>query len=162
MVRFYSWATSFHKMQCREMAEYANILLFHFLRKFSPPIIVNYFALLCNAAAGAGFWGVVYSLHIGNNCRLFGKNFQMRFLEISLKCVFKGSVDMKSAVVQVMAWRRQGDKPLPEPMQIQITAAHGVSKSQWVNSPQQTIEIGTPWVATSETFSGLLYHRYKW
>ena len=28
----------------------------------------------------------------------------------------KGPIDIKSALVQVMAWRRTGDKPLSEPM----------------------------------------------
>ena len=27
------------------------------------------------------------------------------------------SIDIKPALVQVMAWRREGDRPLPEPMQ---------------------------------------------
>ena len=34
----------------------------------------------------------------------------------SLKFVANGPIDNKSALVQVMAWRRTGDKPLPEPM----------------------------------------------
>ena len=32
-----------------------------------------------------------------------------------------GPMDNKSALVQVMAWRRKGDKPLPEPMLTQFT-----------------------------------------
>ena len=34
----------------------------------------------------------------------------------SLKFVFKGPIDIKSALVQVKAWRRIGDQPLSEPM----------------------------------------------
>ena len=37
-------------------------------------------------------------------------------IQISLKFVHKGPIDNKSALVQVMAWRRTGDKPLPQPM----------------------------------------------
>ena len=37
-------------------------------------------------------------------------------IKISLKFVPKGSIDNKSAWVQVMAWRRTGGKPLPAPM----------------------------------------------
>ena len=37
-------------------------------------------------------------------------------IRISLKFVPKGPIDNKCAFVQVMAWRRIGDKPLPEPM----------------------------------------------
>ena len=35
---------------------------------------------------------------------------------ISLKSVPEGPIDNKAALVQVMAWRRTGDKPLSEPM----------------------------------------------
>ena len=37
-------------------------------------------------------------------------------IPISLKFVIKGPIDSNSALVQVMAWRRSGDKPLSEPM----------------------------------------------
>ena len=36
----------------------------------------------------------------------------------------KGPIDQKSTLVQAMAWRRTGDKSLPEPMLIQITDAY--------------------------------------
>ena len=35
---------------------------------------------------------------------------------ISLKCVSKGRIDNKSTLVQVMAWRRTGNKTLRKPM----------------------------------------------
>ena len=37
-------------------------------------------------------------------------------IRMSLKFVPKGPIDNKWALVQVMAWRRSGDKPLSEPM----------------------------------------------
>ena len=37
-------------------------------------------------------------------------------IKISLKFVFKGPIDNIPALVQIMAWRRPGDKPLSEPM----------------------------------------------
>ena len=43
---------------------------------------------------------------------------------ISLKFVPKGPIDNKPALVQVMAWRQTGDKPLPEPMLTQFTDVH--------------------------------------
>ena len=44
-------------------------------------------------------------------------NEKLRILiQISLKFVPKGPIDNMSALVQVMAWRRRGDNPLPEPM----------------------------------------------
>ena len=44
-------------------------------------------------------------------------------IQISLKCP-KSSIDNTPAFVQVMAWRRTGDKPLPEPMFNQFTDAY--------------------------------------
>ena len=46
------------------------------------------------------------------------------WIHISLKFVPKGPIDNKSALVQVMAWRRTGDKPLSEPMLNQFTDAY--------------------------------------
>ena len=43
---------------------------------------------------------------------------------ISLKCVSKHPINNKPALVQVIAWRRTGDKPLPEPMLAQFTDAY--------------------------------------
>ena len=45
-------------------------------------------------------------------------------IRISLKFVPKGPIDDKSALVQVMAWRRTGDKSLPETMLTQFTDAY--------------------------------------
>ena len=45
-------------------------------------------------------------------------------IQTSLKFVPKGPIDNKSALVQVMAWRRTGDKPLPEPMLTHFTDAY--------------------------------------
>ena len=50
-------------------------------------------------------------------------NEMLNFLKISLKFVPKGPIYNKSALVQVMAWRRTGAKPLPEPTLTQFTDA---------------------------------------
>ena len=44
-------------------------------------------------------------------------------IQISLKLVSRSPIDNISALVLVMAWRRIGDKPLPEPMITQFTDA---------------------------------------
>ena len=44
-------------------------------------------------------------------------------LRIWLKRVPKGLIDNKSSLIQVMAWRRTGGKPLPETMPIQFIGA---------------------------------------
>ena len=43
---------------------------------------------------------------------------------ISLKFVRKGPIGSDWVLVQVMAWRRIGNKPLPEPMLSQFTDAY--------------------------------------
>ena len=45
-------------------------------------------------------------------------------IRISLKFVPSSPIDNKPALVQVMAWRRRGDKPLPELMLTQFTDAY--------------------------------------
>ena len=42
-------------------------------------------------------------------------------IRISLKFVPRSAINNKPALVQVMAWRRTGDKPLPELMLTQFT-----------------------------------------
>ena len=45
-------------------------------------------------------------------------------IQISLKFVPRRPIDNKPALVQVMAWRRIGAKPLPETMLTQFTDAY--------------------------------------
>ena len=67
-----------------------------------------------------------------NGCHFADSIFKCIFLnenilfltKISLKFVLKGPIDSKWAVVQVMAWLRTGDKPLPDPMLTQFTDAY--------------------------------------
>ena len=45
-------------------------------------------------------------------------------IPILLKFVPKGPIDNKSELVQVMTWRRTGEKPLPEAILTQFTDAY--------------------------------------
>ena len=45
-------------------------------------------------------------------------------LKISLKFVPKGPINNIPALLQIMAWRRPGDKPLSEPMLTRFTGAY--------------------------------------
>ena len=45
-------------------------------------------------------------------------------IRFSLKFVPRSPIDNKPAFVRVMAWRRTGDKPLPEPMLTQFIDAY--------------------------------------
>ena len=53
--------------------------------------------------------------------RIFLKEKVRIAIHFSLKFVPKGPIDNKSALVQVMAWRQTGNKPLPELMLAQFT-----------------------------------------
>ena len=54
-------------------------------------------------------------------------------IEISLKIVPKGPINNIPALVQIMAWRRSGDKPLSEPMLVSLLTHICVTRPQWVN-----------------------------
>ena len=56
-------------------------------------------------------------------CFLLNENAKI-LIQISLKLVPGSPIDNKSAFVQVMAWHRTGDKPLPEQMMTQFTDAY--------------------------------------
>ena len=53
-------------------------------------------------------------------------------IEISLKFVPKGPINNIPALVQIMAWRRLGDKPLSEPMMVSLITHICVTRPQWV------------------------------
>ena len=53
-------------------------------------------------------------------CIFVNENFLI-LIWISLKFVPKGLIDNNLALVQIMAWRRKGAKPLPEPMLTRFT-----------------------------------------
>ena len=56
-------------------------------------------------------------------CIFMNEKFHI-LIQISLKFVLNIPIDSKSAMVQVMAWRRTGDKPLTEPMVAEFTDAY--------------------------------------
>ena len=53
-------------------------------------------------------------------------------IKFSLKFVPMGSINNISALVQIMAWRRPGDKPLCEPMMNSLLTHICVTRPQWV------------------------------
>ena len=57
-------------------------------------------------------------------------------IAVSLKFVPKGPINNIPALVQIMAWRRPGDKPLSEPMMVSIPTHICVTPPQWVK-PQK-------------------------
>ena len=82
------------------------------------------------------------SLHIEaeTNGRHFADIFKCIFLNenvsisinISLKFVPEGRINNIRALVQIMAWRRLGDKPLSELMMVSLLTHICVTRPQWV------------------------------
>ena len=64
------------------------------------------------------------------------KNFWIP-IKISLKFVPKGRINTIPALVQIMAWRLDGAKPLSEPMVFSIPTHICVTRPQWVNARSQ-------------------------
>ena len=60
-------------------------------------------------------------------------NEKVWLIEISRKFVPKSPIDNIPALVQMMAWRRPGDKPLSEPMMARLPMHICVTRPQWVN-----------------------------
>ena len=52
------------------------------------------------------------------------------YFKISLKFVPKGPINNTPALVQIMAWRRSGDKPLSEPMIVSLLTHLCVTRPQ--------------------------------
>ena len=55
-------------------------------------------------------------------------------IKISLKFVPKGTINNNPALVQIMAWRRSGDKPLSEPMMVSLLTHICVTRPQCVKA----------------------------
>ena len=53
--------------------------------------------------------------------------------KISMKFVPKGPINNIPALVQIMAWRRPGDKPLSEPMLVSLATHICVTRPRWFN-----------------------------
>ena len=54
-------------------------------------------------------------------------------IKISLKFFPRCPINNIQALVQIMAWRRPGDKPLSEPMMVSLPTQICVTRPQWVN-----------------------------
>ena len=60
----------------------------------------------------------------------------MKMYEFRLKFVPKGPINNIPALVQIMAWRRPGAKPLSEPMMVRLLTHIWVTRPQWVKALQ--------------------------
>ena len=65
--------------------------------------------------------------------RIFLNGHVKIWIKIPLKFVPKGPINKVSALVQIMDWRRPGDKPLSEPMMVRLPTDIRVTRPQLVN-----------------------------
>ena len=104
-------------------------------------IVLHVYVKLCYMHVGMCF----NSLGPRQNCRHFAdgiikwiflnENIWIT-LKISLKFVPQVGINNISALIQIMAWCRPGDKPLSEPMLVSLLTHICVAWPQWVNRTQ--------------------------
>ena len=70
--------------------------------------------------------------------RTFLNEIVIILIKISLKFVPYGPINNIHALVQIMAWRRSGDKPLSEPMMGRLPTHICVTRPQWVKYQSNT------------------------
>ena len=81
----------------------------------------------------------LHSCHFPDNiikCIFLNENIWIS-IEISLKFVPRGPINNIPAFIQIMAWRRPGNKPLSESMMVSLLTHICVTWPQWVNSLAQ-------------------------
>ena len=62
-------------------------------------------------------------------------------IKISLKFVPKGQINNIPSLVQIMAWRRPGDKPLSEAMMVSLLMHICITPPQWVKKQQKKVTL---------------------
>ena len=86
-------------------------------------------------------------------CIFFNENVWIP-IKTSLKFVPKGPINNIPALVQIMAWRLPGDKPLSEPMMVRLPTHICVTRPQWVNSLWNQSNVYLGWCLYSAICQG--------
>ena len=73
-------------------------------------------------------------------CTFLNENVRIS-IKISLKFVPNGPINNNPALVQIMAWRQSGDKPLSKPMMASLLTHICVTQPQWVNRTDKCTKI---------------------
>ena len=81
------------------------------------------------------------SLHFADDIfkRIFMHENVWTLRKISLNCVPKVPINNILALVQIMAWRRPGNKPLSEPIMVRSLMNLCITRPQWVNDAILTL-----------------------
>ena len=81
-------------------------------------------------------------------CIFFNENVLI-LIKISLKFVPKVRINNIPALVQIMAWRRPGDKPFSVPVMVSLLTHICVSRPQWVNSSLPSAAYMRQWIGSA-------------
>ena len=82
-------------------------------------------------------------------------------IDISLKFVPKGLINNISALVQIMAWSRPGDKPLSEPMMVNLLTHICVTPPQWFKRMTSLFLRHSAFHGTYESISSFVSKNYQ-
>ena len=69
-------------------------------------------------------------------------------IKISLKFLPEGLTNNITALVQIMAWHRSGNKPLSEPMMVSLPIHICITRPQWVKHYCVVCDIMSQWAMT--------------
>ena len=125
---------------------------------FTPSIKVTSLSIYLVIAPVGCQWRNINTLWPRQNGRHFADDiFKCIFLnengwipiKISLKFVPKVPINNIPALVQIMAWRRPGDKLLSEPMMIRLPTHICVTQPQWVNSSPPRAAYMCQWIRSA-------------
>ena len=122
-------------MQSNVAASFASVILIHDLRRLQ--------FHLEKLAPKSRDMGKLNTLRPRQNGRHFADDTFNRIfvnenvrimIKFSLKFFPKGPINNIPALVQIMAWRWPGDKPLSEPVMVSLLTHICVTRPQWVNN----------------------------
>ena len=90
------------------------------------PCLLTWFNTLKSRQNGRHFAGDMSK-------RIFLNENKLISIDISLNPILYGQINNVTALVQIMAWCRPGDKPLSEPVMVSLLTHICVTRSQCVN-----------------------------
>ena len=125
---------SFHKVRWRKFVAWIHFNLSHWGQVSQPGVrtqealitlIIYYINTLMPRQNGRHFQTTFSNAFLNEIIRIS--------IKISFKFVPRGPINNIPALVQIMAWRRPGDKPLSEPMMVSSLTHICVTRPKWVN-----------------------------
>ena len=117
----YWWSYILFSPECKELTSMLDPLLY---RWGVPPVVIR--CVHWTMQSGV-LQTCIKALGLANVMNVWIQ------IKISLKFVPKGPINNIPSLVQIMVWRRPGDKPLSEPMMVNLLTYICVTRPQWLN-----------------------------